>query len=140
MGENLGHIALSFDENNSGTLGLVSREYKDESHNYNLCEHERPRCAYVVMAGSRAGLPQFCVNRAAPGSPYCVEHRALCRVAPGTAQAARIAAAQDQDAAAPPPPEFAHLAACDLLEPADPGEDAEALAALGRARVPQDEA
>jgi hypothetical protein len=140
MGESLGHVALSLEENNSGTLGVVSPEHKEKSYNNNLCEHERPSCAYVVTAGSRAGPPQFCVNQAVPGSPYCVEHRALCRVAPGTARAARIAAAQDEDAAAPPPPEFAHLAACGLLEPADPAEDAEALAALGRARVPEDEA
>jgi hypothetical protein len=49
------------------------------------------RCGYVI-AESRGGLPRFCDAPAMRGSSYCIRHRALCQVVPGSAAAAQIAA------------------------------------------------
>ncbi len=134
-----GHAALSHERNISGTSTADTRPDKDNSENYNLHEHPERGCAYVVTSASRAGAPRFCSRAAMPGSPYCAGHRALCCVAPGSARAARLVACEDAVAAAPPP-ELAHLAACAVLEPGDPAEDADDVAALARSRADGDEA
>ncbi|HUZ74060.1 MAG TPA: hypothetical protein VMU87_13850 [Stellaceae bacterium] len=72
-------------------------------------------------------------------SPYCARHRALCRIAPGTEAAARIARAQARaaDRAAPPPP---YLAACAVPDPVEAAEPDDALAALHCRPGTEDEA
>lgn len=76
-------------------------------------------------------MARFCGKPAVARSPYCARHRALCRVAPGTAAAARIIRAQARaaDRGALPPP---HLAACAVPEPPETPEAEDALTALDR--------
>jgi hypothetical protein len=111
------HPALSFSENISRTSEGVIAE----------------SCGYVI-AEAEGGLPRFCDAPTVRGSSYCVRHRALCQVAPGSAAAAQIAA------------ELAsvHLGAPDLVAIPEPLDDAvdEALAEFDlppRERDPDDE-
>jgi hypothetical protein len=59
-------------------------------------------CGYVMATG--AGAVRFCDAPAQRGSSYCAHHRALCQVAPGTPEAAAIAAELAREADRPPPP------------------------------------
>jgi hypothetical protein len=60
-------------------------------------------CGYVVAPGAAP----FCDRPALPGGSYCAWHRALCAVAPTSAQFAALADAQMRagDSHALPPPE-----------------------------------
>lgn len=130
MDGSIGHRASSQYENISGTIASGNDFQKGEFGRRNPGLPSRPGCAYVVTMGRHGRAPRFCTEPAVAGSPYCARHRALCRLAPGT----RPAMAADRAADAPPP-ELAHLAACAVLDPADPDEDAaegaEMLDALG---------
>lgn len=87
-------------------------------------------CAYVVAASWRFGGPDpFCNAPAAPGSAYCPRHRALCE--PARPGAIDPVSPPDE---APPPPEFAYLAAAPLAESLECDEPAEDLAAFPASR------
>lgn len=45
----------------------------------NLAGHERPGCQFPLWGRERPGKnPLFCKAQAAPGGPWCPEHRRLC--------------------------------------------------------------
>src|SRR5580704_2208099 len=85
------HPALPRSENISGTLAEIPEHV---SVNCACTEGPEPaadRCGYVI-ANPSGRPPRFCDAPTARGSSYCLRHRALCQVPPGSEAAARIAA------------------------------------------------
>jgi len=64
----------------------------------------RPICRFFGSGGG-------CTEPAVPGSPYCVTHRRLCVIDPGTNDGARAIRDLEREALRPSavPPEFLHL-------------------------------
>jgi len=89
------------------------------------------RCGYIGEEGLACG------RAAVRGSAYCPRHRALCQVAPGTREAAAIAAELQREAGRAPPLGVRHDAVPEPLEPTEPGD---ALAALDLPRREPEEA
>jgi len=89
-------------------------------------------CGYIITEG--AGRVQFCDAPAVGRSSYCARHRALCGVAPDTAEGQLIAADLAREAGRPP---LAPIP-CDALE-FDETEPEEVIATLDRPRAEADE-
>lgn len=125
------HDGLSQVKNNTRTLREIPEFVTVDRDTNNVRLRNRERCAFIVAEPSGSGVRQTCAAPAVARSPYCARHRALCRVAPGTEAAVRIAQAQVHaaDGTAPPPP---HLAACAVPEALDPADPDDALLALDR--------
>ncbi|HKT18282.1 MAG TPA: hypothetical protein VJR47_09585 [Stellaceae bacterium] len=82
-------------------------------------DEARRVCSYIAAGTWRSGAAPFCGAPALPGSSYCAVHAPLCGVDPASQQGARIAAEQDEAAAAmlrAPSPRFA---ACAVPEPVE---------------------
>jgi hypothetical protein len=87
--ERIEHEGADLGENISRTLPLNGASVTPES----------TRCGFVVSGEGEA--VRFCDAPAPRGSSYCVRHRALCQVRPGTKAAAAILAELAREAARP---------------------------------------
>lgn len=103
---------LTADENTTGTVGQEPKRAGDYARNDDPTGRRQRRCSYVAAECWHYGAGDpFCPAPALPDSSYCAEHKALCRLAPGSAAADRAAAALQRaaEAAQGPPAELGFL-------------------------------
>ncbi|HUB97193.1 MAG TPA: hypothetical protein VL993_14825 [Stellaceae bacterium] len=94
------------------------------AHDENISGTLRPikRCGFITSGDERPA--RFCDAPAAAGGAYCVRHRALCQVAPGSAEGQRLLREMEREAAAPAPPTVGPMLTREMLEPTAPDEAA----------------
>jgi hypothetical protein len=81
-------------------------------------------CAFI---GEGEGAEKFCEAPALRGSPYCARHRALCLVAPDSAEGTALLREIERAADEAPPPTVGPMLVPEMLEPVAPEEAAHSI-------------